>query len=70
MNPVNFIDDLQPLIDRINAANGSELVITAADHEILIEEMDVPLVIIEGVNNLLEAEVAIISSLPEWGLYL
>lgn len=70
MNPAHIAAELQPLIDKINLANRSSLVLTLADNEVLVEEYDVPLVIIENVHSGIEAQDAVIRSLPLWGLSL
>jgi hypothetical protein len=68
MKPIDIADDLRPLIDHINRVNGSNLVLTVADNEVLVEEHDVPLVIIENVHDSIEAHTAVYKSLHLWGL--
>lgn len=68
MNPASIAAEIQPLIDRVNLLNQSNLVLTVADNEVLVEEFDVPLVIIENVRTGQDAYDAVIRSLPLWNL--
>ena len=68
LTPAHLAAELQPLIDHLNRVNHANLVLTLADNEVIVEEYEVPLVIIEAAHDVQEAHDAVVRSLPLWDL--